>query len=308
MEQYPESYCLQLVDPTDHRIIFAMIVNIKRVHVGPHIMLSSFARLARMDPLRRRQHLTMNFMSKIQPFMESLGLDFGQGYTLASNKPSLHLQHTLLKPILKEPSLLDIFVVPTESQALAMSLRKLNQVETEYLWMVDLADWISRPVLSDLRRIMMLKEYLGTFVIGDFPSGAYAAASVWHSSNAVLCNDQSPKPDTYRSSFRLISNMFQSKSSSHDQRVMLIRALSNAAAVDNIRYMLCHVERSSMFNPLLRQKAVAMATEVLSRRIRSERMLELNDQYEVLPTWLDPRDFSALLYFTNVSDIVQSNL
>ncbi len=38
MEQYPESYCVQLVEPTDSRIIFVFVCHLKRVHFGEGIM------------------------------------------------------------------------------------------------------------------------------------------------------------------------------------------------------------------------------------------------------------------------------
>ena len=96
MEQYPESYCMELVDPKDGRIIFVVTVHVKRVHVGPRLMNMSFSRLARMDPTRRGQHLAMNLLLQSAPIITNLGLDFSQGYTSATNSPSLNLQRTAL--------------------------------------------------------------------------------------------------------------------------------------------------------------------------------------------------------------------
>ena len=308
MEQYPESYCLELVQSNDNKIIFTTIVNVKRVHLGPHLTVSAFARLARMDPERRRQYLTMNFFLQIEPFMQSLGVDFGLGYTLATNNPSLNLQRALLKSVLKELFHLDIFVVPTTSNIGVPPLKKLTQVETEQLWTVDLADWVHRPVLSDLRRITASKEYVGTFVSGSLPAGSYTAASMWQPTSAILCDDRHDQQKAYRGPYRLIFNLVQSNAPTDDQRETFVNALSNTVAIEGIPFMLCHVERSSPFNEVFRRRALAMTTEILSRRIRSPRMAELGDQYDYSPVWLDPRDFSSLLYFTPVSDKVYSNL
>ncbi|CAF4082321.1 unnamed protein product, partial [Rotaria magnacalcarata] len=35
-----------------------------------------------------------------------------------------------------------------------------------------------------------MKEYQGTFIIGDFGSERYSAASVWQPSSAMLCDDR----------------------------------------------------------------------------------------------------------------------
>jgi hypothetical protein len=74
--------------------------------------------------------------------------------------------------------LLDIFILPAVLDVAATPLCKLNQTETERFWTLDLAHWVCRSVLSDLRHIMNMKEYKGTFVVGDFSLGRYSATSV----------------------------------------------------------------------------------------------------------------------------------
>jgi len=172
MEQYSESYCVQLVEPTDGRIIFVFVFHLKRVHFGEDIMTLVFGRLLRVDPDYRRQHLVIDLaLQKTRAVEHSIGFDFGQGYTQITNIPSLTLQRMLYNSQRKEIALLDIFILPTALNVVGIRLNKLSEAETERLWTVDLADWVCRPVLSDLRRIMKMKEYKGTFIVGDFSSG-----------------------------------------------------------------------------------------------------------------------------------------
>ncbi|CAF4288619.1 unnamed protein product [Rotaria sp. Silwood2] len=155
--------------------------------------------------------------------------------------------------------------------------------------MVDLEDWVDRPILSDLRRIMQLEEYVGTFAIGDFPSGHYAVASLWLASNSIICDDRS-NTENYRGPYCLLS------------------ALSNAAVVDHIPFMLCTLEQTSVFNNVCRKQAVAMTTEILSRRFISQRLEKLGNKYDNRHIWHDPRDFSLLLYFGQVHEKLPSQL
>ena len=89
---------------------------------------------------------------------------------------------------------------------------------------------------------------------------------------------------------------------------MLLSALSNAAATDGIPFILCHIEQSSPFNAVCRSRAVAMTTDLLSRHKVSDRMIAAGDEFDKLPVWLDPRDFSGLLYFGPLSSKVKSGL
>ena len=162
-------------------------------------------------------------------------------------------------------------------------------------------DWISRPILSDLRHIIGMKEYIGTYVIGDFPHGSFCAASVWQPSNIIICDDRQSLSNPCRAPFRVIFNIFESNQGAIDKRELLLSGLLDAIALDKIPYVLGHVDIKSPFNELLRQRASAISTEILSRRIISSRMQDTNDEYDNSPVWLDPRDFSALLYFFEIS-------
>jgi hypothetical protein len=311
MEQYPESYCGQLIDPIDDRIIFTCVGNIKRVHYGEHLMTAIFGRLTRVEPDRRRQHLIINLLPQAAQVSECIGFDFVQEYTLTTNSPSLTLQRTLFGSQRKEISLLDIYILPTALDVAATQLYKLNQAETERLWMVDLANWVCRPVLSDLRHIMKMKEYKGTFVIGDFSSGRYSAASVWQSTNSILCDDRSHSKNAYRGPYWLAFNFFQSPSSelnSRDEKEALLSSIISAAFNNGIPFVLCHVEQSSVFNLLCRKRALSITTEVLGRRAVSERMIELGDKFDKSPVWLDPRDFSTLLSFSLLPEKIKCQL
>jgi hypothetical protein len=311
MEQYPESYCAPLVDPIDDRIIFTFVANVKRVHCGEHLMTAIFSRLGRVEPYRRRQHLIINLFSQNEQVFECLGYDYSQGYTLTTNTPSLNLQQMIFGSRQKEISLLDILILPTALDVKATQLYKLNQAETERLWTVDLADWVCRPVLSDLRRIMKMKEYKRTFVIGDFSSGRYSAAPLWQSTSAVLCDDRSNSKNAYRDPYWLAFNFFQypsSKLNSRNEKETLLSSLSSTAFNNGIPFLLCHTEQSSVFNPLCRKRALAIATEILGRQAASKRMTELGDKFDKSPVWLDPRDFSTLLYFSLLPEKIKCHL
>ena len=131
-------------------------------------------------------------------WLQRVGVDYSQGYTLGTNVPSLGLQQKLLELLPTEALPLDIFVLPTELSPTTARVHKLTQTETERLWMVDLADWIGRPVLSDLRHIMKMNEYVGTFATGNYLTGEYAGASLWQPSNAILCDDRTNIEHPYR--------------------------------------------------------------------------------------------------------------
>jgi hypothetical protein len=195
--------------------------------------------------------------------------------------------------------------------ATATPLYKLNQTEAERLWTVDLADWVCRPVLLDLRRIMNMKEYKGTFVIGDFPSGRYSAVSVWQSTNAILCDDRSHLKNAYRGPYWIAFNFFQSpssKSNSRDEKEILLSSLSSAAFNNGIPFLLCYTEQSSIFNPICRKQALAITTGILSRHDRSERMTVLKNKFDKSPVWLDPRDFSTLPQLSLLPEKTKSHL
>ena len=311
MEQYPESYCHSLVESNGNKVVAVYITNLKQLYFGPYVITALFARLFRVDPNHRRKNLGTYLVSSAFKQLAPLEVDCILGYTLTTNIPSLAFQHRTLVPVYRGTDRLNIFIVPTGSNSMVIRLHKLTQMEVERLWTVDLVDWINRPVFSDLYRIMQMSEYLGTFAVGDFPTGQYAIASVWQPSSVILCDDRSNMKNTYRGPFRLIFNFFQSTSvpsSSNDNARMLLSALSNAAAIDGIPFMLCQIDESSPFNLLCLDRAVAMTTEIMTRDNISHRMTVLKDKFDKLSTWLDPRDFSGLLYFFPVSNKVQSQL
>ena len=128
-------------------------------------------RSARVDPTRRRQHIIIDLLSRIDELFQYMGPHLSQGYSLTTNIPSLTLRRMSLNAQQKEVSLLDIFVCPTALNVTTTTttyLRKLSQSETECLWTVNLSDWICRPDLSDLRWITQMEEYKGTYILGHF--------------------------------------------------------------------------------------------------------------------------------------------
>lgn len=158
---------------------------------------------------------------------------------------------------------------------------------------------------------MTMREYIGTFIIGDFHSGHYIAASVWQPSSAILCDDRCSQENVYRGPYWLVFNLFQSPnilSFPNDVKESLLSSLSHMAFNKSIPYILCHVERSSIFNNVCRSKALAMATEILSRVSLSQRIIELGNEFDSSPVWLDPRDFSSLLYFAAPCQYLSSQL
>jgi hypothetical protein len=311
MEQYSESYCGLFVDPIEDRIVAACMFNFKQVHYGEHILTAIYIRMLRVEPSRQRQHLGRNLLLQFLQAMKGVAYDCTQEYTRITNIPSLTLQQRIWEPRRKEISLLDIFILPTALDATATPLYKLNQTETERLWTVDLADWVYRPVLSDLRRIMNMKEYKGTFVIGDFPSGRYSAASVWQSTNIILCDDRSHSTNAYRGPYWVAFNFFQSplsESNSRDEKEILLSSLCSAAFNNGIPFLLCYTEQSSVFNLICRKRALAITTGILSRHDRSERMTVLKNKFDKSPVWLDPRDFCTLPQLSLLPEKTKSHL
>ncbi|CAF1682017.1 unnamed protein product [Rotaria magnacalcarata] len=127
-----------------------------------------------------------------------------------------------------------------------------------------------------------MKEYQGTFIIGDFGSERYSAASVWQPSSAMLCDDR-PASHTNKESQHLLSS------------------LSRVAAKKGIPFILCFAEQSSPFNQLCHTRALARATEIRMHRAFSQRMANFKDPSSSSPIWFDPRGFSSLLYFSSLS-------
>jgi hypothetical protein len=155
---------------------------------------------------------------------------------------------------------------------------------------------------------MTMKEYQGTYIVGDFASGQYSAASVWQPLSAIFCDDRSGIKNGYRGPYWLVFNFFQSSisaSNANDENHFLLSSLKHTGANKDIPFMLFHVEQSSAFNTLCRKQAVAIATEVRSQLNFSERIEKLGDQFDTSPVWLDPRDFSSLLYFNSLSATTQ---
>jgi hypothetical protein len=51
-----------------------------------------------------------------------------------------------------------------------------------------------------------------------------------------------------------------------------------------------------------------MTTEILSRRAVSQRMIELGDKLDRSSVWLDPRDFSGLLFVSLLPEKIKCQL
>lgn len=140
MEQYNQSYCLQMRERQSEHIVAAAVANLKEVHFGGKTMKLSFSRLARADPDQRRQGLSLMLRSEGRKIWLTKEIDFTQGYTLLTNIPSLTLQRTYTGKERKEIALLDIFVVPTQSNIMAPSFRELSSIEMEQFCMIGLAN------------------------------------------------------------------------------------------------------------------------------------------------------------------------
>lgn len=303
MNQYSQSYCFQLVKRDNGQIVFVCVSNQKQLHFGDHQLLATFTRLLRVEPSQRRQKIAFYGLKCMEDFFKCNESDVVLSYILASNTPSLKLTHTSMNPPLKSINYLDIFVMPTTLNSAKSQISKLSSEETERLWTMDLSHCYHRPILTDLQNIMKMKEYQGTFIAGDVPSGRFSAASVWQPSSAILCDDRPHTKNTYRGPYWLVFNLFQSlKSSSYSSKLnqLLLSSLSHIAAKQGIPYMLCHVDQSSLFNPLCRKQALGVATEVQSHYAVSEHATNLIKQFHGGPIWLDPHDFSSLLYFNAI--------
>ncbi|CAF1483481.1 unnamed protein product [Adineta steineri] len=312
MKQYPESYCYTLINPKDGRVVAIVTLHIKFLYFGSSLVTVTFSRLARVDPAQRRQNLSINLMMQVSQTVIDHGSDYITGYTTYTNVPSLGLQQRLYGSFSNTVSRFNHFILSTRTTSETIKLHKLSFEETERLWMVDMIDWVQRPSLSDLHRIMHMDEYIGIFVIGDFSSGRYAAAMIWEPLTMILCDDRSSTNNAYGGRFRLALNFFQSSSLipsiTVHEREHLISALSNATANDKIPFLICDIEESSPFTSLVQQKALAMTTENISRVPLTKRFADMADQYTNSPIWFDPRDFGSLLYFKPLSKELQSQL
>ncbi|CAF2898517.1 unnamed protein product [Rotaria sp. Silwood2] len=89
MERYPESYCLQMIDSKDNRVVLVYVMNCKRVHFGPYIMSTVFGRLGRVDPNRQRQLVGMSAYPHVAQFVRQGGFDYGQNHTMVTNVASI---------------------------------------------------------------------------------------------------------------------------------------------------------------------------------------------------------------------------
>ena len=159
--------------------------------------------------------------------------------------------------------------------------------------------------------VMNMKEYIGIFCTGDFASKQYSVASVWQPANAILCDDRFPQMNSYRGPYWLIFNFFRSSTlttSSDDQGQDLLSSLSQVAYCNGIKFMLCHIEQSSMFRDLCQQIALAKTTEMLSRTIVSDKTNSLGGNFDSCPIWLVPRDFSSLLFFNSPVECLSARL
>lgn len=304
MEQYSESYCHTVAESRNDSIAAALIVNLKRLHVGSYTITGSFFRLMRVDPHQRRKKVGTYLLGMAIEHSQQNGADYHIGYALSTNVGSMGLIKKLPEQVCMNWCPTDIFVIPTESNNKVTQWHKLTQKETERLWMVDLIDWSNRPILSDLRSVMQMKEYLGTFAVGDFPTGRYAVASVWQPSSLILCDDRLNMKNVYRGPYWLVSNLFQSTTAtpySNDEKRMLLSALNSEAANNGIPFILYQIEQSSPFNAFVQKQAVAVTTEFVAQINYSSRMATIKNDSGKLPTWLDPRDFSGLLYFNPMS-------
>ncbi|CAF0767553.1 unnamed protein product [Adineta steineri] len=312
MKQYPESYCGTLVNTKDGRVVAFTAGHIKFVYFGSSLMTVIFIRLVRVDPTQRRQNLLINLTKQGNKTGVENIPDYTIGYTTDTNVPSLNMQQRLFGSLSNPVSRFSHFILSTTPTSKAIKLHKLSFEETERLWMVDMIDWVQRPSLSDLHRIMHMDEYIGIFAVGDFSSQQYATAMIWEPLTTILCDDRSGTKNEYRGRFRLALNFFQSSNSipsvAVQEREHLISALINAASNDEIPFLICDIEESSLFTSLVRQKALAVSTESISRVPWSERVTDMADRFANSPIWLDPRDLSNLLYFKPLSEKLQSQL
>ncbi|CAF0915570.1 unnamed protein product [Adineta steineri] len=312
MKQYPESYCCILVDPKDGRFVALVTAHLKFVYFGSSLVTVMVGRLARVDPAQRRQNLAVNLATQAYQTGIEHAPDYTTYYTTYTNVSSLNLQQRFYGSLSNPVSRFNHFILSTRTTSEAIKLHKLSFEETERLWMVDMIGWVQRPSLSDLHRIMHMDEYIGTFAVGDFSSQQYAAAMIWEPLAAILCDDRSGTNNAYRGRFRLALNFFQSSNSvpsiTAHEREHLISALSNAAANDNIPFLMCDIEESSPFTSLVQQKALAMTTANITRIPQSQRFTDMVDRFANSPVWLDPRDFGSLLYFKPLSEKLQSQL
>jgi hypothetical protein len=94
MEQYLESYCFEMVQPTDGRILAAYITNLKELYFGEHLMTAGFSRLVRVDPSRRRHKLAQNLMKLGNQVLQLKGFDIELSSTLTTNSRSLNMQRS----------------------------------------------------------------------------------------------------------------------------------------------------------------------------------------------------------------------
>ncbi|CAF1401942.1 unnamed protein product [Adineta ricciae] len=300
MKQYPESYCFTLMEPTDGRIVAIAAVNLKKVQFGFYLMNVAFARLGRVDPNQRRKYLLTTLFSHMSQWRSVRHIDYSQGYTSVTNLPSLSFQRRSLGAEPEAGIVLNSFILPTGLISDSIKLQKLTSEETERLWMIDMIDWTQRPVLSDLRHIMQLNDYVGTFIVGDFASQQFAAAMIWQPSSTVLCDDRLDVNNPYRG---------QTQSSvSIDIQERFLSALSSMMDADGIPFFLCDVQESSPFKSLLQRRALAATAQFVSRTLISQRMTDVVDHFVNSPIWFDPRDFGALLYFKALPDQISSQL
>ena len=308
MEQYFESYCHYVKHAKTQRALAIYSTHWKRVHFGSYIVMMVLARLMRVDPDYRRQYLARDLIDYSRNIHMNFGHDYFQGYTFVINTPSLELQKNQIPALGQSIYLLNSYVIGTKLNEHAPTLYRLNQVETEQLWMKTLSHWVQRPLISDLRRLMNLPEYIGTFCVGDLESNRFAAVTIWEPSKTNLCDDRkSSKTFGIRCPLRLALNFYQSMDGKEGEE--LLRALNHQAAIDGYPYLVHHVQHSSDFDSLCQKENIlGQATHLFSRMITSQRMIDIDNDFRQASIWLDPRDFSSLFFYDSLSKKISSRL
>ncbi|UJR38467.1 hypothetical protein I4U23_031135 [Adineta vaga] len=312
MKQYPESYCYTMMSAIDGRVVAVIVFNVKLAYFGSTLMTALFSRLIRVEPTLRRQNLAMTMFMRIYNGRKDRIRDYIQGYTTITNNASLNMQQRWFGSMPDTAARLNNYILSTATDLSMKKLRKLSIAETERLWMIDIADWVQRPELSDLRRILNMDEYVGTFIVGDFTAQRYIAVMIWEPSSMIISDDRPGIENAHRGQFRLALNFVESSKSSLpisiDEKEEFIATLCNVTYNDKIPFLICQIQESSNFTTLIQHRALAMTTEIMSRKSLSERFSEVMDQFANSFVWLDPRDCAGLLYFKSMTEKLQSQL
>jgi len=306
MEQYLESYCHYVKHSNNHRALAVYSTHLKRVHFGSYVVTMTLARLMRVDPEYRRKYLARDLIEYTRELNENMGPDYFQGYTSVINNPSIDLQNSHTPSLHQKMYLLNSYVIGTTFNERTQKLYRLTREQTEQFWIKTLSHWVQRPIIAELRLLMDMPEYMGTFCIGDFQSNQFAAATIWEPSKTNLCDDRSnSKSYGTRCTLRLILNFYQSNDGNDGEE--LLRALSHQAAIDGYPYVIFHVEQSSPFNSLCqKENLLGRASHLFTRMIVTKRMFSIDKEFYHAQIWLDPRDFSSLFFYDSLPEKIYS--